>query len=193
VAAGVPVPPWDELVTCFKMGTVGFTAGAIGLAVAPWIASRAGVPTGAVAAVVALLTMLPLMPGVALGLDRVATHRAVRSLAVEVARRAGPADLVAHEGPLENSGAFEWYAGRRPILLSARRSVLGFGATRPEARDVFWDEERLRQVWQSDRRVWLVTTRPPGASIVTTWPATTLVAVDGGRALYVNAAASPAR
>ena len=77
--------------------------------------------------------------------------------------------------------------------MGARRSVLGFGATRPEARDVFWDEERLRQAWQSERRVWLVTTRPPEDSIVAKWPASTLVAVGAGRALYVNAAGSVAR
>jgi hypothetical protein len=192
-AAGAPVPPWDELVTCFKMGAVGFTAGAVALAVTLVVAARwRASPTPAAAAVV-VLTMLPLMPGVALGIDRVATHRAVRDLAVEVARRSAPADLVAHEGPLENSGAFEWYSGRRPVLVGARRSVLGFGATRPEARDVFWDEERLRQAWQSERRVWLVTTRPPEDSIVAKWPASTLVVVGAGRALYVNAAGSVAR
>jgi 4-amino-4-deoxy-L-arabinose transferase-like glycosyltransferase len=192
-AAGVAVPPWDELVTCFKMGTVGFAGGALGMAAAPIVAVKAGISTGSVAAAVAVLTMLPLTPGVALGLDRVATHRAVRDLAVEVGRRAAPVDLVVHEGPLENSGAFEWYAARRPVLVEARRSVLGFGSTRREAEEVFWDVERLRRAWESERRVWLVTTRPPADSVVATWPTSTLVAVLGGRALYVNASGPAAR
>src|SRR6185503_12809282 len=90
------------------------------------------------------VTMIASLPSVAVGLGLVASHRAVRELARNVARLAGPDDVVAHEGPIENSGAFEWYAGRRPVFIDARRSVLGCGAERPEARDLFWDEARLR-------------------------------------------------
>src|SRR5439155_338565 len=85
----------------------------------------------------------------AIGLGLVASHRAVRDLARSVARLAGPEDVVAHEGPIENSGALEWYAGRRPVIVDGRRSVLGFGAERPEARDLFWDAARLRGAWAS--------------------------------------------
>ena len=120
------------------------------------------------------------------GLGLVSTHRAVRDLAQTVARLAGPEDVVAHEGPIENSGAFEWYAGRRPVIVDGRRSVLGFGAERPEARDLFWDAARLRDVWTSGRRVWVVSVRTPARSVVADLPGARLLAVSGGRSLWVN-------
>ena len=85
-------------------------------------------------------------------------------------RRAAPADIVVHEGPIENSGALEWYSGRRPVIVDGRRSVLGFGATRPEGAATFWDAERLELAWRGSRRVWVVTTRPPERSLVAQLP-----------------------
>jgi hypothetical protein len=132
------------------------------------------------------LTMLATLPSVALGLGRFASYRAVRGLAGDVARLVGPEDVVAHEGPIENSGALEWYAGRRPVIVDGRRSVLGFGAERPEARDLFWDAARLREVWTSGRRVWVVSVRNPTQSIVAGLPGARLLEVRGGRSLWVN-------
>ena len=105
---------------------------------------------------------------------------------MEVRRHADPADVVALEGPIENAGALEWYSGRRPVIVDGRRSVLGFGSTRPEWRDTFWDAARLDAAWQGAARVWLVTGRPPERSVVTRLPAARLVATGGGRRLYVN-------
>ena len=130
--------------------------------------------------------MIASLPSVAVGLGLVASHRAVRDLAQSVARLAGPEDIVAHEGPIENSGALEWYAGRRPVIIDGRRSVLGFGSERPEARDLFWDTTRLRDAWASGRRVWVVSVRSPARSLVADLPGARLLAVAGGRALWVN-------
>ena len=52
-------------------------------------------------------------------------------MAEDLRREMAPGDLLVHEGPIENSGALELYSGRRPVLLDARRSVLGIGATYP--------------------------------------------------------------
>jgi hypothetical protein len=142
-----------------------------------------------VAAITALpivLTMLALMPVVAGGLTLVSDHRAVRGLGTEVARRASATDVVAHEGPLENSGALEWYSGRRPVIVDGRRSVLGFGATLPDATSRFWDAETLRERWGASPCVWTITTRDPQQSVVAALPGTRLVARDGERRLYVS-------
>jgi hypothetical protein len=93
---------------------------------------------------------------------------------------------VVHEGPLENSGALEWYSGRRPVILDGRRSVLGFGATQPESRELFWDRARLAAAWAGSARVWLVTGRGENRSAVSVLPGPRLVASAGGRRLYVN-------
>jgi hypothetical protein len=117
-----------------------------------------------------------------------AESRSVRTIALEVSRRAGPMDLVVHEGPIENSGALEFYAGRRPVILDGRVSVLGFGATFPEARNTFWDRARLMEAWKRPGWVFLVTTRGPANSAMSELPPgeVHLLATGGGRWLYSN-------
>ncbi|MBI4636979.1 MAG: hypothetical protein HY727_11585, partial [Candidatus Rokubacteria bacterium] len=68
--------------------------------------------------------------------------------------------------------------------------VLAFGALRPEARDVFWDRARLEEAWRRGRRVWVVSVRPAGRSVVANLPGARLVAAGGGRRLYANAPAA---
>ena len=110
----------------------------------------------------------------------------MKGLAAEIRDRAASGDVVAHEGPLENAGALEWYSGRRPIIVDGRRSVLGFGASRTETRAIFWDGAELARLWPGPRRVWLVTGRAPEHSVVARLAGPRLVAVGGGRRLYVN-------
>lgn len=141
--------------------------------------------SGPIGAAVVLAAMLGVLPAVAAALEHMSAQRASRGIALEITRHAGAGDLVLHEGPIENSGALEWYGGRRPLLVDGRRSVLGFGATVNGAAGGFWDAERLRAAW-GEQRVWLVTTRPPGHTLAATLPAARLVAADGGRWLYVN-------
>jgi 4-amino-4-deoxy-L-arabinose transferase-like glycosyltransferase len=186
-AAGLPlpVPPWDEFRPVFWVAALTFalcalaTAAVLVLAGSPERRRRLGV-------LVVGVTMIATMPGVTRSLGVVVRHRAVRDLAQSVARLAAPDDIVAHEGPIENSGALEWYSGRRPVLVDGRRSVLGFGAERPESRDLFWDAARLRQAWTSGRRVWVVSVRSPAHSLVAELPGARLLGVAGGRALWVN-------
>ena len=186
-AAGLPlpVPPWEEFRPVF--GVAAFTFALCALATGAVLAfARSPEHRRGLGVVIVGVTMVATMPGVARSLQVVVRNRAVRDLAQSVARQAGPEDVVAHEGPIENSGALEWYSGRRPVIVDGRRSVLGFGAERPESRDLFWDADRLREAWTSGRRIWVVSVRSPGQSMVAGLPVARLLGVAGGRALWVN-------
>ena len=177
--ADAPLPPWPALRALLGSAAVVFAVGAAATAAAARARPRLAVWA-------ALATLLVVMPVVAQGVTLVATHRSVRDLAREVATRAGPHDVVVHEGPIETSGALEWYGAPRPVIVDGRRSVLGFGATRPDTAETFWDAARLRRAWESEQRVWLVSARPPASSLAAALPGATLVRESGGRRLYVN-------
>jgi len=136
--------------------------------------------------------MTAMVPLVEVTLALVASGRAVNVMGAEVARRAGSRHLVLHEGPIEQSGALELYSGRRPVLVDATRSVLGFGARFPDAAESFWSVERFRREWLSDRPLLLVTPRPPARSVLAAMPSDRgqLLLVHNGRRLYANAAAA---
>ncbi|HKQ62309.1 MAG TPA: hypothetical protein VJS92_13540, partial [Candidatus Polarisedimenticolaceae bacterium] len=180
-----PVPPWEEFKPVFLSSAVIFGLAALALAAAiVWVLTPERRRDLGVLVVGA--AMLATMPGVARSLAVVTSNRAVRELALSVARQAGPDDVVVHEGPIENSGGLEWYSGRRPVIVDGTKSVLGFGAERPESRELFWDAARLRQAWTSGRRVWVVSVRSPGRSMIADLPGARLLGVSGGRALWVN-------
>jgi hypothetical protein len=73
------------------------------------------------------------------------------------------------------------------VIVGGERSVLGFGATRPEARTVFWDPGRLAAAWGSGRTVWIVSVRPPEQSVVRHLPGAHLVYARAQRTLWSNA------
>jgi len=151
-----------------------------------------GARRGLVGFGVAVVTMLAVLPASGSAIALVSEHRSVRRVAHVLTANARPDDVVAHEGPIENSGALEWYSGRRPVIVDGRRSVLGFGATRADARDVFWDGARLRAAWEREgARVWLVTIRAPDRSLAASLPGARLVVAGGGRWLYASPAAAP--
>jgi hypothetical protein len=180
VGEAPPVPPWASFRPLVATAALSLAAGAVVLAAA---AVRRARMLAVYATVASLMLMLP---SAGVGLSLVSAHRAVKGVGEEIRRRAGPTDIVAHEGPIENSGALEWYSGRRPVIVEGRRSVLGFAATRPEGREAFWDARRLRAAWTGPRRIWLVTARSPEQSVVRHLPGARLVASGGGRRLYVR-------
>ena len=179
-AQSSPLPPWSALQPLVARTAWITAAGAAALAVVAW--RRAGRWTGAVVAA----TMLAVMPVATRALDLVASARAVTSLATEVRSLTASGALLAHEGPIENSGALEFYSGRRPVLVDARRSVLGMGATFPDAADGFWTAEQLGAAWLSGRPIVLVTTRDPRRSLVAELPPerVQLLRAENGRWLY---------
>src|SRR5262249_9036922 len=138
--------------------------------------------------------MLALMPSVEAGRELMASRRAVAAMAHEVGRAMGPGDVLVHEGPIENSGALEFYSGRRPTLLDGRQSVLGFGATFPDAHGMFWDARRFRREWlEGGRRLLLVTPRSPENSVIASLPRerVRMLLHDNGRGLYANHVGMP--
>jgi hypothetical protein len=173
-------PAWPAFQPLVGAAALVLAGGAVSLAAAAVTRARR------LAVYATIVTVALLLPSAAVSLGLVSAHRAVKGIAEEVRRQAAQRDVLAHEGPLENAGALEWYSGRRPVIVDGRRSVLGFGASRPEWRDTFWDGARLERVWQEPGRVWLVTGRPPERSVVARLPHARLVAVGGGRRLYVN-------
>jgi hypothetical protein len=114
-------------------------------------------------------------------------------MAADVRRFASPETLLVHEGPIENSGALELYSGRRPILVEARRSVLGMGSTFPDSAGTFWTADDLRASWLSGRPILLVTPRDPLHSVVATLPPdrVKLLRMENGRWLYASVTLPP--
>jgi hypothetical protein len=177
------MPPWPTLRPLVARG--GLICGLTSLALLPAFVRR----SGRLGLLVVTVGMLALMPSVEAGRDLVGSRRAVAAMAREVTRAMGPGDVLVHEGPIENSGALEFYSGRRPALLDGRQSVLGFGATFPGARSTFWDAERFRREWvRGERRLLLVTPRSPEKSVVASLPRERvhMLLHDNGRWLYDN-------
>ena len=187
-AQASPLPPWSALQPLVFRTALIMGAGAAALALIAW--RCAGSWAGAVVAA----TMLAVMPAATRALDLVAGARAVTGMAAEVRRLAAQGALLAHEGAIENSGALEFYSGRRPVLVDARRSVLGIGATFPDAAGAFWTTDELAAAWLSGRPILLVTSREPRRSVVSTLPSdrVRLLRVENGRWLYAPAPAAAA-
>jgi 4-amino-4-deoxy-L-arabinose transferase-like glycosyltransferase len=159
-----------------------FALGAAGLAVAAALGRRA-IALGALMA--AMLAVLPLtVQGFAL----FAESRSVRPLADIVALRATPADVLAHEGPLERSASWLLALDRRVAIVDGRQSNLAIGATYPEAADLFWDAARLERAWRGPERVFLLSAVRPERSAVRGLPPASVheLAARGGRWLYSN-------
>jgi hypothetical protein len=184
------LPPWSALRPL--LSRAGLISGLTSVALVLALIRR----SGRLGALVVTAGMLALMPLVEAGRDLVTSGRTVAAMAREVGREMGPHDALVHEGPIENSGALEFYSSHRPVLLDGRQSVLGFGATFPDARGMFWDAERFRREWlQGGRRLLLVTPRSPASSAVASLPPerVRLLLHGNGRWLYDNQARTELR
>ncbi|MET0850346.1 MAG: glycosyltransferase family 39 protein [Candidatus Rokuibacteriota bacterium] len=169
------------------LGTLALIFGAGAVAVAAALAlGRLQIGLG-----VLLAVMLAGLPVTVQGVAAFAESRSLRPLAEAVALRAGPRDVLVHEGPLENSAS--WLLGlargREPVrIVNGRQSNLAVGATYPEARAIFWDGRRLAESWRGAERLFLISTLPPERSATRDLPPDSvhLLAVRGGRWLYSN-------
>jgi 4-amino-4-deoxy-L-arabinose transferase-like glycosyltransferase len=181
-AQASPLPPWSALQPLVARTALVLGAGALVLGVCAWRRARGW--TGALVAA----TMLAVMPSALRALEIVSSGRAVAGMAAEVRRLTTPETVLVHEGPIENSGALEFYLGRRPILVDAGRSVLGIGATFPDSTPAFWTATALREAWLSGTPLLLVTPRDPRHSVIATLPAdrVALLRVENGRWLYAS-------
>jgi hypothetical protein len=181
-AQASPLPPWSALQPLVARTAVIMAIGAAVLAVAAW--RRAGRWAAAVVAAI----MLTVMPAVTRALDLVSGARAVKGMAADVRRLSESGALLVHEGPIENSGALEFYSGHRPVLVDARRSVLGIGATFSDAAGGFWTAEQLTAAWRGGGHILLVTGRDPRRSLVASLPPerVLLLRAENGRWLYTS-------
>jgi 4-amino-4-deoxy-L-arabinose transferase-like glycosyltransferase len=135
-----------------------------------------------------LAGMIAFLPVSVEGLTLFAKSRTVRLMTDAILLRVGPADVVAHEGALENSASALLRLDRRVQIVNGLQSNLAFGATFPEAGSVFWDGAALARAWQGDRRVLLLSSSAPAKSVVRELPPDRvhLLVEGGGRRLYSN-------
>ena len=135
-----------------------------------------------------LAGMIAFLPVSVEGLTLFAQSRSARIVTDAVLLRIGPDDVLAHEGALENSASALLRLGRRVQIVNGLQSNLAFGATFPEARAVFWDGAALARAWQSDRRVFLLSSSAPVKSVVRELPPDRVYQLveGGGRRLYSN-------
>src|SRR5207244_4148697 len=83
------------------------------------------------------------------------------------------------EGPIEGSGALLLVVKRPLHVVHGLQSNLAFGASFPEARDLFWGPARLGQAWTAPGRCFLVSTIAPSRSVVGTLAPVHLLAEGG--------------
>ncbi len=178
-----PLPPWEALEPLVARFVVICALTTVALAFA--LVRR----SGRLGLAVVTAGMLAIMPLVEAGRDLVGSRRAVATMARAIDGVMGRADALVHEGPIENSGALEFYSGRRPVLLDGRKSVLGIGATFPDARDMFWDTERFTREWLTgERRLLLLSPWSSPSSVIGSLPpeSVRLLRSENGRRLYDN-------
>jgi 4-amino-4-deoxy-L-arabinose transferase-like glycosyltransferase len=178
-AAGSPIEAYLPVVV---KSAVIFGAATIAMAVAVWQRwPAAGVG-------VALAAMIAFLPTAGEGMAQFARGRSVRPITEALVRRLGPTDRIAHEGALENSASLLLSVHRPVHVVDGLQSNLAFGATFPEAREVFWSFTRLREAWSGPGRCFLVSTFEPTQSVARTLTPLHLLAHGGGRWLYSNVA-----
>jgi hypothetical protein len=157
-----------------------FAAATVGMAIAAvrrWPAVGVGV---------ALAAMIAFLPMAGEGMAVFARSRSVRPITEALLLRRAPADRVIHEGSLENSASLLLRVPGQVVVVHGRLSNLAFGATFPEAREIFWDPPRLEAVWTGPERCFLVSTVAPARSVVKALAPVHLIAHAGGRWLYSN-------
>ena len=180
---GAPVAvPLDRYLPVISRCALVFGLGAVGAAIAIWRRAP-GFGVG-----VALATMVAFLPVAADGTTTFARTRSAETVIDALARRLASGDVVAHEGPLENTGSLLLRVPGQVRVVDGLQSNLAFGATFADARDLFWDAPRLKAAWNGNRRVFLVSGVEPSRSVVRGLPPDRVhvVARGGGRWLYSN-------
>ena len=120
-------------------GAVVFGAATVGMAIAAarrWPAVGVGV---------ALAAMIAFLPIAGEGMTQFARSRSVRPIAEALLLRRAPADRVIHEGSLANSASLLLRIPGPVGIVHGRQSNLAFGATFPEAREIFWSRLDCRR------------------------------------------------
>lgn len=150
------------------------------------VAIRRRATTAGVA--VALATVLAFLPLAGNGLAELARTRSAHPIAEALSARATRWDLVMHEGALEHSGSLLLRLARPIPIVDGLQSNLAYGASFPEAREIFWDAPRTREAWARPGRHFLISIVAADRSVVRAFPPERVhLLVDrGGRRLYSN-------
>lgn len=121
-------------------------------------------------------------------LQEIGGHHSVRPLAARLNGLLRPGDILVHERGLEKGGGLLFYTGRRVLVLNGRQGDLEFGSRFSQSRRTFIDTRAFLDLWEGDRRVFLVTDLPIQRSAVSQIPGPHLEALasTGMRWLYVN-------
>jgi hypothetical protein len=135
---------------------------------------------------VALAAMIAFLPMAGEGMTQFARSRSIRPIADALRERRAPAERVIHEGALENSASLLLRMPGPIALVHGRQSSLAFGATFPEAHDIFWDPPRVEAAWAGSERCFLVSAVAPSRSVVKALAPVHLITQAGGRWLYSN-------
>jgi 4-amino-4-deoxy-L-arabinose transferase-like glycosyltransferase len=176
-AAGSPLQVYVPVL--WKSALV-FGAATVAMAVAVWRRwPAAGVG-------VALAAMIAFLPMAGEGMAQFARGRSLRPITEALVQRLAPADRIVHEGALENSGSLLLALDRPVHVVDGLQSSLAFGATFPEAREVFWSTTRLQEAWAGPERCFLVSTVAPDRSVSRSLAPRHVLAQGGGRWLYSN-------
>jgi 4-amino-4-deoxy-L-arabinose transferase-like glycosyltransferase len=178
----VPHGPLEPYVGILVKCVVVFGAATVAMTIAAarrWPAVGVGV---------ALAAMIAFLPVAGEGMTQFARSRSVRPITEALLLRRAPADRVIHEGSLENSASLLLRVPGPVVLVHGRQSNLAFGATFPEAREIFWDPPRLAAAWTGPERCFLVSAVAPARSVVKALAPVHLIAQAGGRWLYSNRA-----
>jgi len=80
-------------------------------------------------------------------------------LATEIDRhlRKGEEVVIVKVGRYEDVASLSFYTGQKIYLLNGRRDDLLFGSSYPDGSEVFLSQPRFIRLWQSDKRVFLIT------------------------------------
>lgn len=177
-----PFIPPEQLRLLLPIPTLIFALGSAGIGVALW---RRPPCFGFGVLLALMLALLALMSH---GFALVSRSRSAAPITEFLKKTAGPGDVVVHEGALENTGNLVLALDHPVKIVHGSRSNLAFGATFHEAREIFWDADRLRQAWTGRQCLFLVSIVKPERSVVRELPEGTahLLLGVGGRWLYSN-------
>ena len=121
-------------------------------------------------------------------LQQIGPHHALKPLAEKLNGWLRPEDIIIHERDLELGGSLPFYTRRHVLVLNGTRGDLEFGSRFPEYRETFIDNRTFLNLWEGNKRVFLITDLPVERSALSQIPGfhgEALVS-SGRRWLYAN-------
>lgn len=115
-------------------------------------------------------------------------HHSSKWVAEALTHPSGNNSTIIHEGSLEYSAGLPFYTRKRIYVLNGKRGDLEFGSRYIEARYLFLDHDSFAHLWNSRKRIYLVTRPQMQKSIIETLSADKMFPLGhyGPRWLYTN-------